>query len=674
MKKISTKTLVVFIASQLLLSSCSHTNKTAQNFEDLESHPTRELASQSDNCFEVARSLLMVEPRTGLLTEKEVIRKFTRQAGSTTEWRQKRLKLLEDKYRRVDSLLDFQSKAHIPINDMIKVVDRAEDGLLAKIMLIRKAKKSIDLTYFLFDDSLAPQALLHELRLAAKRGVKIRLMYDPVGSKMGTPTPRVGIPEDLKALADLKGRPILDESGNPTGRYANIEIVQFNPMWKPGKMVQKFYDSSMNLVRAEEDKRAVDSIAWNNRIHDKILLIDAEDPEQSYFMTGGRNLNDSYYHLNHSFADASTEPTTDIEVILRGSSYVGKEADGQTAVKNDVFDQFNRIFYAAANLNISNHVYQINDKILDELATDPAGVAAQLKQMRKKEIAELRRLRAANRQVLGFSYKDAEGNLVVNEGLFKKRLAEMEAEDFLTEGFERVEYTVIHEVHNLSGKPTLLKPMAIKGLINDNSIQTVVFDEMLKGKKRIDIVSPYFWIDTEQTMQLVEWLKADPNRKINVTSNSFLSTDNLISQVVVEDAFNTMQVLFKKHGVSAQTELRVIGKGDDELLQANGKEYGFLHAKVYMVDGKVSIVSTSNLDPISRLSNSEVGVRIVFPDENGKNAQKMQQFLEFVRGLTTDVNSDEYKQMLADPDAAAMLRKLKIYKAVAKKMGLLHLL
>ena len=477
MKKVSSKSLAVLVTTQLILSSCSTTApKVVQEYESPESHPMRNLASKSDSCFDVARTILMVDPRTGLLTEREMMRTFTKDAGSSTHWRQKRLAKLDDEYKRVDSLLDFQSKANITIKDSIKVVDRAEDGLLAKIMLIRKAKKSIDLTYFLFDDSEAPQLLLHELRLAAKRGVKIRLMYDPVGSKMGTPTPRTGIPEDLKALADLKGRPILDDNGNPTGRYANIEIVAFNPMWKPGKMVQKLYDSSMNLIRKPEDQRAVDSIAWNNRIHDKILLIDAEDPANSYFMTGGRNLNDSYYHLNHSFADSTTEPTTDIEVILRGSSYVGTDADGKSEVKNDAFDQFNRIFYAAANLNISNHVRQINDKILDELATDPKSAAAQLREIRKREIAEFRRLRAASRKVLGYSHRDANGNLVINEGLFSRRLAEMEAENYLDEGFERVEYTVIHEVHNLSGKPTLLKPKAIKGLINDNSIQTVVFD------------------------------------------------------------------------------------------------------------------------------------------------------------------------------------------------------
>ncbi len=653
------------------LASCSTTKINEVEVAQVPADFRRDIASD-DSCVKVMRSILSIDPRTGKLVEKDVERLFTRDSASSTAYRHEQLKELGERYKHVDSVLDFQGKAHLPINDAIKIIERAEDGLLAKVMLIRKAKKSIDLTYFLFDDSEAAQVLLHEIRLAAKRGVKIRLMYDPVGSKMGTATPRLGIPEDLKALADLKGRPVLDESGNPTGQYANIEIVQFNPMWKPGKMVEKFYQMAMNLFRKAEDRVATDKTAWNNRIHDKILLIDAEDPENSYLMTGGRNLNNSYYHLFNSFEDKSTEPTTDIEVILRGSSYVSE--DGK--IKNDAYDQFNRIFYAVANLNITNHVREINDKIMSQLSTYPDKAAAQLREIRKREITEFRRLREASRKVLGQSYKDADGNVVMEDGAFAKRLKEMEAENFLEEGFERVEYALVHEVHNLSGKSTLLKPFALKGLINENSIQTVVFDEMLKGESQIDIVSPYFWIDKKQTMQLVNWLKADPKRKLNVVSNSFLSTDNLISQVVVEDAFETMTKLFKEHGVFNQTDMRVIGKEDDELLElsAKGKEYGFLHAKVYMVDNKTVILSTSNLDPISRLTNSEVGVRITFPDGQGKNIQKMRDFVKFVTKISTNTDSEEYKRMLADPDAKTMLRKLSIYKTLARNLGLLHLL
>ncbi len=136
-----------------------------------------------------------------------------------------------------------------------------------------------------------------------------------------------------------------------------------------------------------------------------------------------------------------------------------------------------------------------------------------------------------------------------------------------------------------------------------------------------------------------------------------------------------MNALFQKHGVLNQTDLRVIGKVDDELLQKDGgKEYGFLHAKLYSADQRSVVVSTSNLDPISRITNSEVGVHIVIPDEAVVNKKKLVDFIDFTKSLSTNVHSDEYKKMLEDQDAIPMLRKLKIYKFLAKSLGLLHLL
>ena len=195
----------VLLALALSLSACSTApTKIAENeWSPTSPDISREIASD-EGCVKIMRSILSIDPRSGKLVEKDIERTFTTESASSTAFRQEQLDAHATRYRNVDSLLDYQSKAQIPIKDYVKIVDRAEDGLLAKIMMIRRAKTSIDLTYFLFDKSLAPQALLHELRLAAKRGVKIRILYDPVGSKMGTATPREGIPEDLQALADLK--------------------------------------------------------------------------------------------------------------------------------------------------------------------------------------------------------------------------------------------------------------------------------------------------------------------------------------------------------------------------------------------------------------------------------------------------------------------------------------
>jgi putative cardiolipin synthase len=130
----------------------------------------------------------------------------------------------------------------------------------------------------------------------------------------------------------------------------------------------------------------------------------------------------------------------------------------------------------------------------------------------------------------------------------------------------------------------------------------------------------------------------------------------------------------KEYGVWEQVDLRVIGKEDHEFLVPNGKVYGFLHGKVYITDQKNIVVSTSNLDPISRDINSEIGVSFKFSDENAKNLKEMLSFVDFADEMSTQVGSAEYERMLNNPNTKNRVRRLKITQWIVEKLGLLHLL
>ncbi len=663
------KKIVLTLATLAGVISCASNVQLKSGIENA-THFNRDIASEDIDCFTLVKKIIVKDSGSGKYIAKDVERRFTRSAFSTTDLRRRLLEEWDKRYKKIDSLLDYQSKADIPIKDFVKVVRKSEDGLLAKIMMIRRATKSIDLTYYIFDDSLVSRTILHELRLAAKRGVKIRILYDSFGSRAVGGSSRVGISEDLRALASLSGRPILGDDGLPTGKFANIEIMQFNPAWKPGKMIEKFFNFTKNLFSGEDNRLALDKTAWNNRSHDKMLLIDAEDVENSMLITGGRNISQYDYSLKKTFAPDELESANDFEVILRGSTYVSEDG----SMENKALDQFNRIYYARANLNFSDYVREMNDQLVEELSKRPEPVVAQIREIRKKQREELKRLRAAKRKVLGSSYTDADGNTVTNPGIFQQRLKQLEDEGFLDNDFELAEYKILHEVQNLTGKPTFLKPFARRAPANPNSIEKAIFELLLSAKESMTIVSPYFWIGEKQTLEIIEWLKADPTRKFTAISNSFLTTDSLISQVVVEDAYQRMNKLFLKHGVAGQVELKVLGKEDHEFLSPTGKEYGFLHAKIYIADEKRFVNTTSNLDLISRLSNSEIGVQIDFLEKNSSNLAELKIFLAYLRSISTDVNSQEYQRMIANPRASGFVKKLAIYKALITRLGLLHLL
>lgn len=654
----------LLLLSMVLFTSCS-TQKSQDLIDESKltkfqsSEIEREIASQGDDsCNFIIRKFITTNGT-------EVQRKYAYKSISYTSYRYSLLKELEHKYKGIDSVLDFPQTKDLPIEDSIKVINNAQEGLLAKVMMIRNAKKSIDLTYFLFDQSEASKVLLHELKEAAQRGVKVRILYDPVGSKMGTHAPREGIPDDLLTLVSFKGRPIVDDLGRDTGKNAQIEVVQFNPTYKISDIFKKWFHAIRNLGVPAEKRVSLDKMAWNNRIHDKILLTDAESPADSLLLTGGRNVSDPYYHLNHSYDKAGTTPVMDIEVMIRGTSTVSE--DGK--LQNSILDQFNRIYYARANIHLRDIFMKMNDEILQQMEKDPSMAEKTIREKLRLARKELREMRAANYGVLG------KKNSEEITGKFEEKFQKMVDENYLNEGFENATINVLHEVHNLTHNRNLFRPfVAVTKKENPNSIRDHIFDEFTKAEKTIDVVSPYFWIDAKESQQLAEWLKEDPTRKLRIISNSVLSTDNIISQTVVENAFERLQKTMKASGVWEQVDLRMIGKEDHEFLTPNGKVYGFLHGKVYITDRKNVVVSTSNLDPISRDINSEIGVSFKFKNEDAKNLKEMLSFVEFVHSMSTKVGSDEYERMMKNPNIQGKIRRMKATKWIVEKLGLLHLL
>lgn len=548
------------------------------------------------------------------------------------------LENLKDYYKKVDSTLDYLNAKELPIHDMVKIVNDPQEGLLAKVMMIRQAKYSIDMTYFLFDTSNASKTILHELRLAAKRGVKIRILYDPVGSQLAE-LKRAASPTDLISLAALSGKEIIDQAGMPTGKYANIEIVKFNPIWDIKGFFKNWMVKVRNVFLSKDSQVSADNLSWNNRIHDKILMIDAESPKDTILISGGRNLSSDYFHLS----DMKT-PTTDVEYIIRG----GSKATQTGNIENPFLDQYNRIFYAIANHNLTNYVKKINREIAREQFKD---------------------LRKAHGEVLGSKIKSSEGELT-------KKLETMVNNNYLDSDFENSTIEFLHEIQNLSQVSNYFKPSLFfkKLKSNPNTITEKVFKEFFKAKSKIDIISPYFWISDEEISQLIKWLADDPSRSANIVSNSFVSTDNLISQTVVEHAYSRLEKAAIAAGVDKQLHLKNFGKKDDSMFTPEGINYGFLHAKVYMIDEEKIILSTSNLDPISRDINSEMGVAIRFEEKKSKNLNEIKKFVNEVNSRSTLRHSPEDKEMWEHPIVKARVQRFNIIYNIVLKLNLIPIL
>jgi putative cardiolipin synthase len=130
-----------------------------------------------------------------------------------------------------------------------------EAALDARIELVRRAERSIDLQYYIFRCDMVGLLLLHELAAAAERGVRVRLLVDDLHTD-----------NDDDALYGFDALP-------------NVEVRLFNPLpARRGGVLSRLARSFLELGRI------------NHRMHNKLLVAD-----NSLSISGGRNIGQEYF-------------------------------------------------------------------------------------------------------------------------------------------------------------------------------------------------------------------------------------------------------------------------------------------------------------------------------------------------------------------------------------------
>ncbi|HEX6613475.1 MAG TPA: phospholipase D family protein [Rhodanobacteraceae bacterium] len=149
-----------------------------------------------------------------------------------------------------------QSSAGHPHNEAT-LLEVGEDALVARINLIRAARKSIDIQTYIWSKDDAGLLVLDELVNAARRGVKVRILADQLGS--------LNDPALLSRLARASN---------------NLEIRLYNPTFDKARANFAEYTASV-LFRFRR---------FNQRMHNKLFLVD-----DAVGIAGGRNYEDRYY-------------------------------------------------------------------------------------------------------------------------------------------------------------------------------------------------------------------------------------------------------------------------------------------------------------------------------------------------------------------------------------------
>ena len=131
--------------------------------------------------------------------------------------------------------------------DRVALIESKEDAISVRLDLIEHAESQIDLAYYRWSEGKVSDLMLGSLLEAADRGVEVRILLDGLVQITNTGQP---INEVFKAF---KTHPNID-----------LRVYEaFNPLLP---------------------------IAWNHRMHDKMILVD-----QKLALTGGRNIQDRFY-------------------------------------------------------------------------------------------------------------------------------------------------------------------------------------------------------------------------------------------------------------------------------------------------------------------------------------------------------------------------------------------
>ena len=143
------------------------------------------------------------------------------------------------------------------------LLDIGEDSLKVRLHLIRAATQRIEFQNFLFRRDQTGGLVMHELLQAAKRGVRVRILFDQLFTV-----------SELDYLAGL------------ALHHVNFEVRLYNPVFNKAKTSKTSMVGSVTCCFTKT----------NQRMHNKLQVVD-----DMVGMTGGRNIADRYFDFDTDY-------------------------------------------------------------------------------------------------------------------------------------------------------------------------------------------------------------------------------------------------------------------------------------------------------------------------------------------------------------------------------------
>jgi phosphatidylserine/phosphatidylglycerophosphate/cardiolipin synthase-like enzyme len=412
-------------------------------------------------------------------------------------------------------------------NNYISILDSGYEALLARIHLIRNAKKTINIQTFIWTNDEVGRLVMYELIEAAKRGVKVKIIADQMFSGKD--------PAVIAFLATVS---------------PNLEVRHYRP--GADNIDPSFWEMIISLFGFKD---------INQRMHNKIMIFDSV-----VGITGGRNFENTYFDfssgLNFKDRDALVIGPAVPPMMSSFDEFWGYDKSVPSLALNDVraIVDSGQVPVFSRRSDFKLHGY------FDEL-----------------EIA-------------------ADNPLLIREKILEPAV--------------KVEY-----VKFLSDIPGKNNSSWFGG---SGEITKELKKEVSGAQSTIDIQTPYLVLSKYGIDLFKKLRKARPDVKINISTNSYSSTDNMMSYggnyklrgVFIKDLdFNVRE--FMPYPAELKEVLHnypFLLKLAVQLASDSGQAMIYpslcMHAKTFVVDGYTTYVGSYNLDPRSANLNTEVGLLI----------------------------------------------------------------
>ncbi len=160
-----------------------------------------------------------------------------------------------------------------PLLTGFRLMPLASYSLDARIELVRRARHSLDIQYYLIQNDRSGRLFMRKVRDAALRGVRVRLLVDDLNTVGG------------------------DSMFHGLAAFPNVEVRLFNPFCCARENIATRFAASI-----------VDFRRLNHRMHNKLLIADG-----AIAVMGGRNIADEY------FARSAKNNFVDMDVLVVGA-------------------------------------------------------------------------------------------------------------------------------------------------------------------------------------------------------------------------------------------------------------------------------------------------------------------------------------------------------------------